>query len=242
MSIWSDFADRGGAVMLAYGAALALLGRERHGISQEVNTSLLGGQVYLGALNFQQRLFEGKAVSPFSNGEGHLPNPLYNIYQDRDGTWFCIGAEGTDEEWGSLCQAVGSSGLENDPRFDTQAKRTNGSSTDLFEILKVRFAEETIEHWAPALDSTTLPWARLRKYTEVINDPHVLENEFIAELDHPNKGKLHYVGLPVKLSKTPGKLRMPAPDLGQHTEEILTEICDYSWDEVIDMKLAEIVN
>ena len=75
MSIWSDFADRGGAVMLAYGAALALLGRERHGISQEVNTSLLGGQVHLGALNFQQRLFEGKAVSPLSNGEGHLPNP-----------------------------------------------------------------------------------------------------------------------------------------------------------------------
>ena len=150
MSIWSDFADRGGAVMLAYGAALAFLGRERHGISQEVNTSLLGGQVYLGALNFQQRLFEDKAVSPLSNGEGHLPNPLYNVYQDKDGAWFCIGAEGTDEEWGSLCQAVGSPGLETDPRFDTQAKRTNGSSTDLFEILRARFAEEPIEHWAPA--------------------------------------------------------------------------------------------
>ena len=78
MSVWSDFADRGGAVMLAYGAALAFLGRERHGISQEVNTSLLGGQVHLGALNFQQRLFEGEAVSPLSNGERHLPNPLYN--------------------------------------------------------------------------------------------------------------------------------------------------------------------
>ena len=108
MSIWSDFADRGGAVMLAYGAALALLGRERHGISQEVNTSLLGGQVHLGALNFQQRLFEGKAVSPLSNGEGHLPNPLYNIYQDSEGAWFCIGAEGTDAEWSILCQAIGS--------------------------------------------------------------------------------------------------------------------------------------
>ena len=76
----------------------------------------------------------------------------------------------------------------------------------------------------------------------MLSDPHVLENEFVAELDHPNQGKLHYVGLPVRLSKTPGKLRMPAPDLGQHTEEILTEICDYSWDEIIEMKIAEIIN
>ncbi len=242
MSIWSDFADRGGAVMLAYGAALALLGRERHGISQEVNTSLLGGQVHLGAINFQQQLFEGKAVSPLSNGDGHLPNPFYNIYQDRDGAWLCIGAEGTDEDWGALCEVLGTPGLESDPRFDSQVKRTNGSGPALYELIRDRFAEETIDHWRSALDSTFIPWAPLRNYNEVLSDPHVLENEFVADLEHPNKGTLKYVGLPVRLSKTPGKLRMPAPDLGQHTEEILTEICDYSWDEVIEMKIAEVVN
>ena len=211
MSIWSDFADRGGA-------GYARLWRCPRTSRPREAWHHPGGQ-YLPprrsglprSPQFQQRLFEGEAVSPLPNGDGRLPNPLYNVYQDKKGDWFCIGAEGTDEEWGSLCQAVGSPGLESDPRFDTQAKRTNGSSADLYEILKSRFAEDTIEHWAPALDGTNLPWARLRNYTEVINDPHVLENEFIAELDHPNQGKLHYVGLPVKLSKTPGKLRMPAP-------------------------------
>ena len=109
-------------------------------------------------------------------------------------------------------------------------------------MIRDRFAQETIDHWKSALDSTSIPWAPLRNYNEVLSDPHVLENEFVADLEHPNKGTLKYVGLPVRLSKTPGKLRMPAPDLGQHTEEILTEICDYSWDEVIEMKIAEVVN
>ncbi len=242
MSVWSDLADRGGAVMLAWGAVLALLARERTGIGQEVNTSLLGGQIHLGALNFQQYLFEGRATSPLEKNGENPTNPFYNIYQDGEGKWLCLGAEGTDEEWRSLCKALESFGLEDDPRFASQEKRTRDNAPELAAVLKTKFAEKPLSHWKARLDGNGLAWAPLRNYSQVIEDPQVLENEYIVDLEHPNLGTLKYLGLPVHLSKTPGKVRMPAPDLGQHTEEVLTEICGYSWEEVADMKAQEIVN
>ena len=242
MAVWSDMADRGGAVMLAYGTALALLARERTGLAQEVNTSLLGGQIHLGALNFQRYLFEGRVPSPLEKNGDDPVNPFYNVYQDSDGRWLCLGCSGTDEEWRSLCQVLSSAGLERDPRFDTVEKRTRQNSQALAEIIKAKFAEKPLSEWKGRLDRDGLVWAPLRAYAEVIQDPQVLENEFIVDLEHPHAGPVKMVGLPVHLSKTPGKVRMPAPDLGQHTEEILTEICGYSWEEVTELKAQEVIN
>jgi len=242
MSVWSDLADRGGAIMLGYGAALALLARERHGIGQEVNTSLLGGQIHLGALKFQQYLFEGNAVSPL-NPDPNLPtNPFYNVYQDKHGKWLCLGSEGNEQDWHSLCQVIDIPGMEVDNKFDSMNKRTVTNASQLCTLLKTKFSEKSIEEWEDKLDHSSLAWAPLRNYADVISDPHILENEFITNLNHPNKGRLQYLGLPVHLSKTPGKVRMPAPELGQHTEEILTEICDYTWEDVDEMKIREIIN
>lgn len=242
VSVWSDLADRSGAVSLAYGTALALLARERTGIAQEVNTSLLGGQVHLGAVNFQRQLFEGNVPSPLrKNGDNHL-NPLSNNYRDSDGKWLRIDTSGSDEDWHSLCRALDLDGVERDPRFDTAEKRTGASSADLAGFLEDKFAERPISEWKAGLDDSGLPWAPLRPYSEVLQDPQVLENEYVVDLDHPSVGPLKMVGVPVQLSKTPGKVRMPAPDLGQHTEEILTEICGYTWDEVIELKDLGVIN
>ncbi|MEE9199277.1 MAG: CoA transferase [Dehalococcoidia bacterium] len=242
IAVWSDLADRSGAVMLAYGTALALLARERTGVAQEVNTSLLGGQIYLGALNLQRYLFEGRAPSPLEgDGDNHL-NPFYHIYRDVDGKWLCLGCSGTDEEWRSLCRALGLGDLEGDPRFDTQEKRTGQNGRILADILGGKFAERPISRWKGALDSSSLTWAPLRDYQEVIRDPHVLENEFVVDVPHPVAGTLKMVGPPVRLGKTPGAVRTSAPDLGQHTEEVLTEICGYSWEDVAELKAQEVIN
>ena len=242
VSVWSDLADRSGAVSLAYGTALALLARERTGIAQEVNTSLLGGQVHLGAVNFQQQLFEGHVPSPVrKNGDNHV-DPFSNNYRDSDGQWFRIDASASDADWHSLCRALDLDGVEQDPRFDTAAKRSGESSAELVRLLEDKFSARPISAWKAGLDESGLPWAALRSYSEVLQDPQVLENEYVADLDHPSQGPLKMVGVPVELSKTPGKVRMPAPDLGQNTEEILTEVCGYTWDEVIEFKDLGVIN
>ena len=147
MAVWSDLGDRSGAVSLAYLTTLGLLVRERTGVAQEVNSSLLGGQIHVGALNIQRHLFEGRVPSPLdkngADGENYL-NPFYHIYQDSDGKWLCLGSSGTDEEWHSLCQALGLEDLEEDPRFDTEAKRTQQNGSVLAEILSGKFTERPI--------------------------------------------------------------------------------------------------
>lgn len=240
--VWSDLADRGGAASLAYGTIMALLVRERTGIAQEVNTSLLGGQIHVGALNLQRYLFEGHVPSPVMRTDEYPINPFSNIYQSSDEKWLSLDCAGTDEEWKSLCEALASPELEQDPRFDVVEKRAVENSSELTAILKEKFGEKPISEWKSILGRNGLTWAPLREYSEVLEDPQVLENEFIADLDHPNAGPIQMAGLPVQLSKTPGKVRMPAPELGQHTEEILTEICGYSWEEVAELKELEVIN
>ena len=85
-------------------------------------------------------------------------------------------------------------------------------------------------------------WASLREYPGVLSDPQALENEFVVDVEHPIAGKVKMVGPAVLLSKTPGKVRSSAPELGQHTEEILTELCGYSWEEVAELKAQEVIN
>ncbi|MFQ5933908.1 MAG: CoA transferase, partial [Dehalococcoidia bacterium] len=209
---------------------------------QEVNTSLLGGQVHVGAVNLQCYLFEGNVPSPLkTNGENPI-DPFNTIYQAGDGKWLCLSCQGTDDDWHSLCQTLGLDGVEGDPRFDTVEKRTRQHGAELARLLRGKFGEKPLSEWKSALEGSDLVWAPLRSYSEVLKDPQVLENEYVADLDHPAVGPIKMVGVPVQLTKTPGKVRMPAPDLGQHTEEILIEICGYSWDEIIELKELEVIN
>jgi len=77
-----------------------------------------------------------------------------------------------------------------------------------------------------------MPVARVQNYSDVSSDPQVLANDYVVEVDHPTAGRVRVVGLPVKLSKTPGRIRSTAPELGQHTEDILLDVGGYSWEEI----------
>lgn len=89
------------------------------------------------------------------------------------------------------------------------------------------------------LDQTDLIWAPVNDYKEVADDPQIAANDYIVDFDHPNYGQVKLVGLPVKLSKTPGEVRMPAPEFGEHTEEILRDL-GYSWEEITKMNEEEV--
>ncbi len=237
--IWAGMADQVAAMVLAYGVVLALFARERTGLGQEVDTSLLGSQILLGAINVQDYLFSGKVS--WQLGRDEPVSPFWHVYKTKGDRWLSIGFLEEHRYWRDLCRALGLEHLEKDPRFDTNEKRTSQNKAVLVEILQQTIAEKSLEEWSSILSKEDFVWAPVRDYSEVVNDPQVLENEYIVDVKHPNLGNIRMTGVPVHLSETPGKIRTTAPELGQHTEEVLTEICGYSWDDISRLREAEVI-
>ena len=112
---------------------------------------------------------------------------------------------------------------------------------ELMGIMEQAFAKKTRDEWAEILNQTDILWAPVQDYLDVLSDPQAIANEYVVEIEHPNVGPIKMLGLPIKLSETPGKVRTPAPELGQHTEEVLTEVLGYTWDDVTAFREAEAI-
>ena len=231
--IGAGFADEVGGVMSAYGVLLAIIARERFGIGQRVDASLLGGQIEMGRLLLHAYLAMG-VLPPGSLLKG-ARNPLYYLYQDSVGKWFVIAALQADRFWHQFCEVFGLEECEKDPRFENQIVR--GDNFDEFmprmkEIVRTKPRDE----WLKLLEEAGLPVAPVNDYSDVARDPQVLANEYIVEIEDPIHGKLKLPGIPVRLSETPGKVEKLGPELGQHTEEVLMELCGYTWDDLAKLR------
>jgi crotonobetainyl-CoA:carnitine CoA-transferase CaiB-like acyl-CoA transferase len=218
-------ADQTGAFLLTCGILLALFHRQRTGQGQKVDVSLLGGQVALQAWHIAHYLLTGKMALMSSLRTQR--SPLFTYYHAQDG-WFTI-AIIDPRQWPALCQVVGLPQLENDPRFaETQAR--NEHAEELIAILDERFAQEPRGHWLGLLEEAEIPCGPINSYAELLTDDQVEASGYIVELDDPRLGRIRVPGLPIALSESPGELR-PAPELGQHTEEVLQSL-GYSWDDI----------
>lgn len=220
-------ADQTGAFLLVYGILLALFHRQRTGQGQKVDVSLLGGQIALQAWHITYFLLTGR----LSYGARLDRAPLFNYYRARDG-WFTI-AIIDPRQWPTLCRIVGVEELAADPRFaDTQARNQNGPA--LISILDERFAQRAREEWLDLLEAEQIPCGPVNTYAELAQDPQVLANDYLISVEHPNLGPMRVPGMVVQLSETPGHVRS-APELGQHTEEVLQEL-GYSWEDIQELR------
>ena len=113
--------------------------------------------------------------------------------------------------------------------------------SEIIAILDKVFASKPRAEWMKIMKETgDLIYAPIYEISEVCQDPQALANEYITDFDHPVFGKTKAVGIPVTFSKTPGSLRLPAPEFGQHTEAILLE-AGYSWEEIGQFKEQEVI-
>ena len=218
--------DMGCGMWAAIGILLALAAREKTGEGQWVDTSLFEAPLAWGSWHAARYFATGEVVGPL--GSAHPSSAPYQAFQGADGGWFVLAA-GVQHLWERLCKIVDRPDLVADPRFQTNADRVRHAKVIEAELEPV-FRRRPAAEWVAACEAEGIPAGPVNRLDQAYADPQAQARQMVLELDHPTAGRHRVLGIPVKLSATPGRVRGPAPLLGQHTEEVLREL-GYSAEE-----------
>lgn len=231
-------ADEIGGIMLSYGVITALLARERTGIGQCVDISQLGSLISLIGHSLWYHMMTHQLHTLVRS---EATNPLWNYYRCKDNRCIVITAP-QEKHWPLFCEALGLTGIVNDARFATSEQR-HLHHKELISILDTTFVNKTGEEWRNLLQESDIPFSLAQGIDELQFDPQILENEYLMPFEHPVLGKvlLPGVGGNIKYSKTPASVRECAPQLGQHTEEVLIDVLGYSWDEITKLRDEKVI-
>ncbi len=220
------------AGMFAATAILAALrARDLTGEGQLVDVSLLDTAVAL-LTNVGSNYLVGGA-QPRRLGNAHPSIAPYEAFRARD-RWFALAAA-NERQWSLLCDAIGRPELKQDPRFAANRDRVT-HRPELRALLKETFATRDAAEWLADIQAAGLPCGPINTVPDVFNHPQAQARGLALEADHPSAGQVQLAGFPYKLSDTPAQVRRPPPLLGQHTEEVLTELLGYSAKDVAALR------
>ena len=227
------------AVFLAGAVAIALLARERFGMGQKIDMSLMSAGMWVAGEDMQRRLIWGERVQNRKFARKKAPNPLRNTYQTKDKKWLFFMMLQTDRFWPAVCKAIGREDMDADPRFDSHQKRVENSEL-IISILDEVLATKTLAEWAERFEEYGLVWEPETTISEAVNDPQVAENDYVSEVEHSSGIPFKLLRVPFQFSETPIQPRSPGPELGQHTEEVLLEM-GYDWNQVSKLKEQKVI-
>ncbi len=211
--------DSLGGIFAMYGILLALIERNRSGKGQYVSTSLLEGLV--GILGFQAAKFFGTNQVPERTGNDHAMMSPYGTFKTKDGHINI--AAGNQGMWERLCKTLGLEALIEDARFLTVKDRVL-NRPELSRLLNEKLKEKNSGEWIEILNNGGIACGPILNIKEVFENEQVLHLKMLEEMDHPLCGKIKTIGIPTKLSRTPGSVRTPPPLKGEHTDEVLKEL------------------
>jgi crotonobetainyl-CoA:carnitine CoA-transferase CaiB-like acyl-CoA transferase len=214
------------------GILAALLARERSGRGQKVAFSLYQTAAWVMNQDIQVALYRGEEIPNIERRRAK--NPLWNSYQTSDGRWIQLAMMQSERFWPDFCKAMERPELQNDSRFNSDENREKNNEL-LVSIISEAFAAKTLREWIDILDRHGQVNSMAQTVLEITNDPQAIQNDFFVKLDHPNAGEIRLVASPVKFSETKAGVKGPAPQVGQHTEEILLET-GYTWDDITRLK------
>ena len=203
-------------MFLAFGILAAVEARHKSGRGQFVETSLLEAATSLGVYEAAHYFATGER--PPRIGQKHRGSAPYRIFATGDGYITCGASQ--ENFWERLCTIVEMPDLRGDARFRTNADRV-ARNDELIDILQTRLRTRPAAYWLAELEKAGIPCGPVLNYDEVLTDPQILARDMVVPTMHPATGPFQTLGVPVKLSDTPGQVRSPAPQLGEHTAEIL---------------------
>jgi crotonobetainyl-CoA:carnitine CoA-transferase CaiB-like acyl-CoA transferase len=200
----------------AIGVLTALAAREKTGRGQQVDVSLFETGIALGF--YEGASYFATGETPGKLGQRHRGSAPYQIFATSDGH-IAVGAS-AQRFWSLTCKVAECEELVDDPRFAGKADRVKNNK-ELVEILETRFVTKTTDEWFKLLDAEGIPAGPVMNHKEMFSDPQTKARDMVVEVDHPSAGATRVLGVPIKLSDTPGSIRRPAPRHGEHTEEVI---------------------
>jgi crotonobetainyl-CoA:carnitine CoA-transferase CaiB-like acyl-CoA transferase len=207
----------GGGLYAVIGILSALMARQKTGRGQSIDISMLDGAVSL--LPDSAALFFAEEKAPRA-GERRLTGglPQYQVYQTRDGKYLAVGAL-EEKFWKNLCRGIGK------PEWAEEVpKELDPRCEEVKEEMARIFKTKTQKEWLALLMEEDACVTPVQSLDEVFTDPHVLHRQMLVETNHPQAGRVRQIGVPIKFSQTPGEVRTPAPEIGEHTEEVLKQL------------------
>jgi crotonobetainyl-CoA:carnitine CoA-transferase CaiB-like acyl-CoA transferase len=218
VKVGSPVCDINGGMLAALGIVSAYVHRLKTGVGQMVDTSLFEAGVQ--QTYWQAAIYFATRESPGASGSAHILSAPYQAFKAKDG-WLTIGGA-NQPNWQRLARVLDAPEWIDDARFLTNTLRMQNLDA-LVALMNETLATKTVAEWIALLESAGVPCGPINSIAQVLEDPHALARDMVVELEHPKAGRTRAIGLPIKLSATPGKVVRPAPLFGQHTREVLAE-------------------
>ena len=223
-------------LMLGKSIAAALFAREKLGMGQRIDTSLLEAEVACLINAGSNYLVAGKV--PGRWGNAHPTIVPYQSFQTAD-SYLVIGVA-SEGIWRRFCQAIGKTEMADDARFAKNANRVENRAA-LIAMLTEMFRSRDNETWLRILNAAEVPCAPIQTIDQVFAAPQVRHRDMLVEVEHPTAGSVRMAGIPVKFSATPASIRLPPPLLGEHTDEILSSWLGMNDGEIEELKRKNVV-
>jgi crotonobetainyl-CoA:carnitine CoA-transferase CaiB-like acyl-CoA transferase len=225
----SPICDINAGILAALGIVSAYVHRLKTGQGQLVDTSLYEAGIQ--QTYWQSAIYFATGAAPGPSGSAHILSAPYQAFRASDG-WLTIGGA-NQANWERLARVLGAPEWLADERFRTNADRMKNLA-DLTPLINEKLKRRPVREWIAALEAVGVPCGPINSIADMAADPQTAAREMVIELEHPRAGRTRALGLPIKLSVSPGKVTRAAPLLGEHTREVLGEY-GFSPQEIEDL-------
>ena len=235
MKVGAPITDITAGLLASSGILAALVHREKTGEGQKVDTSLFeAGIVHT---YWQSAIAGATGQSPGPLGSAHPLTAPYQAFKTKD-KWITVGAS-NQNTWLMLLKAINRQDLQEDEKFSSNLNRKENIN-ELVDILNSELIKKTSDEWLEIFDNNGLPCGPINSITEMFDDPQTIHREMIIEVDNKKAGKSKAIGMPIKFSKSKTEKSKGAPNLGEHTREIMLNF-GYKQDEIEDFYNRKVI-